>query len=118
MSLLSKFTRKVKITMINEATANLSQMEGIVRNMYLDGTISEEKYQSQLISIAESYVLINDKYSVIELISRLSSKYLNEILPDALNSELLFDKAQTVANFLEELLKDVDPEDAKIDMML
>lgn len=93
-------------------------MEGILRNMYIDGDISEEKYQSGLISIASSYALIDHKTEATQLISRLSTKFLND-LPNILKTdEGLRAKALLVAEYINDDSIAITDEEAKIDLLL
>jgi hypothetical protein len=98
---------------------NIDQMEHILRNMYLDHQIDENKYQAGMISIACSYAMINKKEECRGLISRLSTDFIeNTLVPYIENDPMLKAKALAVAEFLSEDKAEIDVEDSNIDLML
>lgn len=104
---------------MSEEISNIDQMEMVLRNMWLDHKIDENKYQAGLISIANSYAMLDKKEEARGIISRLSSKFLNEVLLDYLDLDpLLKAKALAVAEYLNEDMVDINKEDVNIDLMI
>lgn len=104
---------------MSEEISNIDQQELILRNMWLDHKIDENKYQSGLISIANSYAMLDKKEEARTLISRLSSKFLNEVLLDVLEKDpVLKGKALAVAEYLSADIQDINKEDVNIDLMI
>ena len=100
-----------------EMSDQLEGLEAVVRNMYLEGQITEQQYQIQLISLAESYVLEDKVNEAKNLISRLSSDFIQK-LPQLLeNNDVLRMKALTVAEFLE-LNTNFNEEESQVDLLL
>jgi hypothetical protein len=109
----------LKASQMSEELNNIDQVEVVLRQMYLDGKIDDDKYFAGLISIASQYCMLDKKAECKELISRLSSDFLNDVLLDYLKQDaILRVKALAVAEYLSEDMKEINTEEDAIDMML
>ena|ERR1700690_799699 len=104
---------------MTEELNNIAQVEVVLRNMYIENKIDDNKYFAGLISIACQYAMIDRKDECRELISRLSSKFLNEVLLEFVKQDpILRVKALAVAEYLSEDLKEINQEEDAIDLLL
>lgn len=98
---------------------NIEQMEVVLRHMFTEGQIDENKYFAGLISIAARYVILDKRAETVQLISRLSIPFLSDVLLVHLEENAEFKaKALLVAEYLKENLKEPDKEEDAIDLML
>jgi hypothetical protein len=104
---------------MTEELNNIEQMEVVLRHMFTEGQIDENKYFAGLISVANSYAMLDMKPEANQLISRLSHEFLNNVLLDYLEQDpILRAKALSVAEYLKEDLKEPNIEEDAIDLML
>jgi len=103
---------------MNEEFDNLDQLEPILRNLYLEDKIDDNKYQTELVSIAASYAIAGRRQEASELISRLSKEFVEDVLPKLINEDPLYKlKAMKVAEFLFDGL-DKEIEEIEVDLLL
>jgi hypothetical protein len=104
---------------LTEELNNIAQMEVVLRHMYTNDEIDENKYFAGLISIATRYVLLDKRAEATQLISRLSTPFLNDVLLNYLEQDpILRAKALLTAEYLKEELKEPNKEEDAIDLML
>ena len=107
------------VDLVTDELNNIEQMEVVLRHMFTEGHIDENKYYAGLISVATRYVMLDMKPEATQLISRLSNEFLNNTLLDFLEQDpVLRAKALVVAEYLKENLKEPDVEEDAIDLML
>ena len=104
---------------MTEELNNIDEVEVVLRTMYINNEIDDNKYFAGLISIACQYAMVDRKAECTELISRLSTDFLNDVLLEYLKIDpILRIKALSVAEYLNDDLKEINSEEDAIDLML